>query len=341
MSNETMNWLNENVLVGFTKKRGNAWHWRAGTDNHYDDAIPVEDVRRRLFDWEPVKVETEWKRPVNGLGPLTEAEPTGEYIYARSDSMDKLCATTDSHKAHGYSEWLIQNVSNVLDDTVQIGSAGLLKGGNIAWVQIEMPESYMIDGVEYRPTILASTSINGSMASGYKLANTIVVCDNTLSAAQAEHGPVYKVRHTKDSKFVVGDAREKIGITLEKQADAFGAELHSMISQDVSDKAFESFLDIVNPVPVGEGTTPGEKRAKTMAEAKRAKFEDMWSTDPRVCTWKNTLWGVVQLMNTYQTHERMFKGNAVESTLMSTITGDSFKKDADTLTVIKKVLQLV
>jgi phage/plasmid-like protein (TIGR03299 family) len=335
MSMETQAWLDNNVLVGFTKKRGNAWHWRQGTDNHFDDAIPIDVVRRRLFDWEPVKEPT-LIHSRNG-----ELQLSGEHVYTRSDSGEILCATTDTHKAHGYSEWLIQNVANVLDDTVQIGSAGLLKGGNIAWVQIEMPESYVIDGVEYRPTILGSTSINGSMASGYKLANTIVICDNTLTGALQEHGPVYKVRHTKDSKFVVLDAREKIGITLEKQADAFGAELHSMISQDVSDKAFESFLDIVNPIPVGEGTTAGEKRAKTMAEAKRTKFEDMWSTDPRVCTWKNTVWGVVQLMNTYQTHERMFKGNAVESTLMSTITGDSFKKDADTMATVKKVLQLV
>ena len=67
MSNETQDWLNSNVLVGFTRERGNAWHWREGTDNHYEDEIPVDDVRRRLFHWEPVKAamhyfyEDTWK----------------------------------------------------------------------------------------------------------------------------------------------------------------------------------------------------------------------------------------------------------------------------------------
>ena len=55
MSQETSRWLNTRTLIGFTDKRGNAWHYRAdeqGTEpNHYPLAIPTEDVRRRLFAW--------------------------------------------------------------------------------------------------------------------------------------------------------------------------------------------------------------------------------------------------------------------------------------------------
>jgi hypothetical protein len=55
MSQETSQWLNTRTLIGFTDKRGNAWHYRAdeqGTEpNHYPLAIPTEDVRRRLFAW--------------------------------------------------------------------------------------------------------------------------------------------------------------------------------------------------------------------------------------------------------------------------------------------------
>ena len=64
MSQETFSWLNRNVLVGFTDKRGDAWHYRASDQgdepNHYTGAIPVADVERRLFHWTPVEgtVET-------------------------------------------------------------------------------------------------------------------------------------------------------------------------------------------------------------------------------------------------------------------------------------------
>ncbi len=55
MSRETLQWLNTNTLIGFTGKRGHAWHWRAqeqhGTFNHYPGPIPIADVQHRLFAW--------------------------------------------------------------------------------------------------------------------------------------------------------------------------------------------------------------------------------------------------------------------------------------------------
>lgn len=65
MSRETAKWLNTNTLIGFTGKRGHAWHYRShlqsAEPNHYPGAVPVDDVRRRLFDWEP--------QPWGGLRP--------------------------------------------------------------------------------------------------------------------------------------------------------------------------------------------------------------------------------------------------------------------------------
>ncbi len=55
MSRETLQWLNTNTLIGFTDKRGHAWHWRAreqnGISNHYPGPIPIHDVQQRLFAW--------------------------------------------------------------------------------------------------------------------------------------------------------------------------------------------------------------------------------------------------------------------------------------------------
>lgn len=54
MSGETLHDLNTNLLIGHTSQRGTAWHYRAeeqgDESNHYANAIPVEDVQRRLFD---------------------------------------------------------------------------------------------------------------------------------------------------------------------------------------------------------------------------------------------------------------------------------------------------
>lgn len=325
MSEETMNWLNENVLVGFTAQRGNAWHWRQGVNNHYSDAIPVQDVQKRLFDFEPVKVETEFVKGDQHVW-------SGEYIYTASDTGEKLCATTGTHKVHSYSEWLIQNVSNAMDDSVQIGSAGLLKGRTVAWVQIEFPENRQIQNVAYRPTILATTSLDQSLPTTYKPVNTIVVCDNTLQAATSESSEAYRIRHTKNSQFQVLDAREKIGIILDQQAEAFEAEVGSLLDKEVSAKQFDDFLKLVNPIPADAG------RGKTLALNKRVKLEEMWRYDPRVAIWQNTAWGVLQLMNTYAAHERTFKGNEAESKLMAQVTGKAFDNDAVTMAYLDRVM---
>lgn len=59
MSRETLAFLNANTLIGFTDKRGQACHYRESLQgdepNYYVGAIPVEDVRRRLFGWEPIE----------------------------------------------------------------------------------------------------------------------------------------------------------------------------------------------------------------------------------------------------------------------------------------------
>ncbi len=55
MSRESLTWLNTNTLIGFTAKRGHAWHWRAeeqgNASNHYTGPIPITDVQDRLFNW--------------------------------------------------------------------------------------------------------------------------------------------------------------------------------------------------------------------------------------------------------------------------------------------------
>ena len=58
MSREALEHLNTQTLIGFTEKRGMAWHYRADQQsekpNHYPAAIPVADVGQRLFNWHAV-----------------------------------------------------------------------------------------------------------------------------------------------------------------------------------------------------------------------------------------------------------------------------------------------
>jgi len=74
---------------------------------------------------------------------------------------------------------LLTTVADLLDDDLVNSSAGLLRGGAIAWVEVSMPDTIATpDGVTFRPNLLATTSFDGSIATTYKRTVTITVCEN-------------------------------------------------------------------------------------------------------------------------------------------------------------------
>ncbi len=110
---------------------------------------------------------------------------------------------------HQYREWLLTTVADLLDDDLAISSAGLLRSGAIAWVEVSMPDTITTpEGVAFRPNLLATTSFDGSIATTYKRTVTDTVCDNTRELALAEAGQEVKVKHSRYSRAQLGPARQ-------------------------------------------------------------------------------------------------------------------------------------
>lgn len=333
MSTETAEWLNQNVLVGHTAMRGVAWHYRAsaqGTENnHYDGAIPIEDVRRRLFNWKAVA------QPmfVNANGEYREVP--NRVAIVRDDTFEILGVPSTSYVPHQYDEWLLGQVQGMIDDSdLSIGSAGLLKGGAIAWVQIEMPENMKVADVEFRPHLLATTSFNGSIATTYKRTVTLVVCDNTRAQALNEKGSEYRVRHTANSGMRLADAREALGIVF-NLGEEFAREIEELLAVKVSDDKFAKFLRKLHPVK-----DDATNMAKTKTENTIEQYLKMWATDERVAPWKGTAFGALQAVNTFRHHVRPTRGETkrVERNMMDALTGVTEEADRQ---AVKKLLALV
>lgn len=318
MSAETSTWLNQNVLVGMTSKRGNAWHYKASDQgaepNHYTGAIPIEDVRRRLFFWNALEVPMFIADPSSASG-YTEV-PNRKAI-VRDDSFEVLGVPSSRYVPHQYDESLLKAVGNIIDDDLVIGSAGLLKNGAIAWVQIEMPENSKVADVEFRPNLLATTSFNGSIATTYKRTVTIVVCDNTRTIALREHGQQISIRHTANSALRVQDARTALNI-VHGLEDEFSAQVHKMLNQTVTDQQFEKFINKIVPLKDAES-----KQAVTRADNTKQQLLTLWRDDERSASWKNTAFGALQAVNTHRQHFRNTrKGNLiVERTMLDSLNG--------------------
>lgn len=338
MSQETLNWLNTMTLVGFTEKRGNAWHYRAdeqgSESNHYIGAIPLADVERRLFNFDvtPSAIYV----PRLSADGVDFAEVPGRKAMMTSDTQEVLGIFKDGYQGHSYREWLLENVATILDDDLNIGSAGLLRNRAQAWVQVEMPESIETPGlgVTFRPNLLACTSFDGSLATTYKRTVTVVVCDNTMSAGLSERGQTYKVKHSKYSGARIGDAREALDI-VHTIADDFAAELDRLCNWEISDGAWGKFLDAYVPVPDAEDN----RRGNTVATDKRSTLNALYRHDDRCAPWMGTAFGVLQTTNTYAHHFAQVRGGTPRAVRnMENVVTDKFANaDAQVLSLLESV----
>lgn len=337
MSQETSHWLNTQTLIGFTLKRGRAWHYRreqqGAESNHYEGAIPIEDVRRRLFPWKAVRgsVQSVVTLPSGETATIHDAS---RLAVVRPDTQRVLGVFMDGYVIHQYDDWLVKNIETILDDELSIGSAGLLREGGVAWVSVDVPENMRTpEGVEFRPHLLAATSMDGTVATTYKRCVTNVVCDNTMSAALGERraggGQQIKIRHSSRSLGRLQEARDALAI-VHTLADDFAAQVAELTSMTVTDAAFERFLNSLVPLPDERG------RRRTNAETKREKLVTLYREDPRVSPWAGNAYGVVQLVNTFAHHEGRGRDETRgERNMLRAVTGGVDRLDKDTMEHLK------
>lgn len=351
MSKEQLEYLNTNTLIGNTDNRGTAWHYRAELQgdehNHYPGPIPVEHVQRRLFDWEAVSRPVAVELPANLLTMthLNEFDVPARWVtmpakqaICRSDTDAVMGIFATGYAMHQYDTWLLTTVADILDDDLSISSAGLLREGAIAWVEVSVPESITTpEGVTFRPNLLATTSFDGSIATTFKRTVTDVVCDNTRDAALRESGQTYKVKHSRHSHAQLAPAREALAM-VHTIAEDFADDIARLCSITVTDADWGRFLD-ASVSREDQFGKPLVGRALTFADKKRETLQRLYSHDDRVAPWRGTAHGVLQAVNTYEHHEGMVRGaSRAERNMLRTVTGDFGRVDRTTMEQLESVI---
>jgi phage/plasmid-like protein (TIGR03299 family) len=359
MSRETLEWLNVMTLIGDTEvesarkdmfrlSNGKAWTYRAALQgdepNHYPGAIPVADVRRRLFNWKPVRGDVK-STGMNESGVFTLTDPNSIHTLRPPGSLSPddpgaiLGHFKKGYKIHDYDEWLIKNVESILDSDLHVSSAGLLREGAQAWVAITVPEIISTpEGVEFRPYLYAATSLNGSIATGYGVCVQLPLCDNSLAISRGEKGRKIKLKHTTNSLDKIGRVREELGIefareAIDEGAAAFAAEVAELTNITVTDDQWAKFLAETAPAPDEKG------RSRTLAMNQRAELEQLYRYDERCKQWSGTAFGVLQAVNTHRHHVGIVRGMSRPLRNMDRlITGGVDELDTGTLATLDKVL---
>lgn len=372
MGMETSEWYNNFCLIGHTDKRGKAWHYQEAMQgdepNHYPSGIPYADVVRRLFDWKPILVRTGnfvpcKKADANYFLPKLDSDGTpivnpdtgkeivqpvrvmevpGSSSVIRSDNYLHLAHHSKKWKIHDYEEWLLKLQSNVIGDTLDIWSAILLRNGAQACIQAALPETAHDDttGMDFVPYIHAYTSLDSSLATTFAAQTLLIVCDNTMHAANRNAdgaGRVYKAKHTSGSLSTnkIDEVRTALSL-LHQEADNSLAFFHELAAIKVPDKKWVEVMDIILPPKDPESSAARYVKAR---ETKREHMNSVYHEDPMANTWKGTALGVVQAINTYATHYASLRGNTrVQRNAAKLIDGEFEKVDSATLAALAEVL---
>jgi len=358
MSAETYEYLARNVLAGFADTRRPWWADAAEAEGHatnlFPADVPMERVEELLTKWSPVTAglgevdmdaaETLYDadmKPVRAIRTsLIEPVSTHKLVKA-SDTREHIAVIGIDHAIHSYSDWLTGTVRECVGDEAQVSSAGLLRNRAQAWVQIERPESAMgPDGIKFSPYVTCSTSLDGSLKSQINQNTTMVVCDNTLRITR---GQGVAFRHTKNSNAKLGDYRSVMTAIVQGETE-FRVELERQLGVKVDDSAFSRFLEAF--VPIEDDDIPAKK---TRSKRKRQEITQLYKGDERVQGWRGTEFGVVQAVNTWQTHMSQLRnatGYEMDDTnlramrnygeRLRTVRGDS--PDQETAKILEAVL---
>jgi phage/plasmid-like protein (TIGR03299 family) len=337
MSMETMEWLNTKTLIGDTDRRGTAWHYRAGATNHYPGAVPIDVVEKLICPFEPLRQPLYIKREDGSFMEL----PNFIGMAAENARDDVYAVHSGGYEVHPFRRWLIEKVSNLVDEgNLHVSSAGVLAKGAVAWVEISIADTLTVEGFDYRPHLLATTSANGRYETTYGRKAQATVCDNTLAIADREQGSRISYRHTKGSVARIKDVAEATGLIL-SQAAAFDEEVRNLLSWQVKPALFSRFLDEMIPEKGKDGMLL-TGAALTRVEKKRETMAGMWNGDPRVSPWNGTALGILQLSNTWQHHNTgITKATAhrVERNMLNAISGKTEDTDMVALGILNGLSQ--
>jgi len=342
MSAETSKWLNTMTLQGFTKQRGHAWHYDVSAQdaesNHYPGAIPFEDVKRRLFYW--VATEGAVSTRVRVGGKWRTVKVPGKKSLSHPETGEVFSIVGKSFATHNYYPWLVENFQTVLDtQELNIGSAGLLKGGAQAWVQIELDETVEgPGGIRHRPFFTGSCVLDGSRSDVYGTGSVLAVCDNTLSSALGNFFAQVKYAHRKGVEFQPQAVRDKLELLI-GTTDAVNAELEALLGMKVSDANWEKFV----VATIGKDRPFEAGRGQTNWDGMHDALTALYRNDDRVAPWTGTGFGALQAVNTWRHHVQVAKnvaGGRAERNMINRLDGTNDKADARSLELLQGVLGL-
>ena len=183
--------------------------------------------------------------------------------------------------ADGYKVFQPSESMSILDslagpgNLIQYNTAGTLDGGRRIFMTALM-ESLTFEPIKDDPVqlyLVIYDGYDGSTTLSLLRTSVRVVCQNTANQALGSNTGHVKIRHTKNAKVSLDEARKALDISV-KHSQEFREAMDYLARKKMGEAAFADFLEEYIPVP--EEKAEGNNRSHTMAVNQHAKLWDAY-----------------------------------------------------------------
>ena len=285
---------NEIAFVGETP-----WH---GLGQVLTKDASIEVWRKEAgLDWQAKTTPVYFSHDMRGFIAVEN-----QNVIYRDDTNKPLGIVTNRYKVHQPSEVLDFFNTLVQSAGFSLEVAGAIKGGKRIWALANVnKEAVVLHDDAVKGYLLLSTSFDGTAATVGQFTSIRVVCNNTLSAADAENAPS-RVVLTHGSDFDASLMRDRLGLVV-SGFDGMMDNYRKMARQGVDENYAKFIVNDLFPASYNPQTNTfkesrGYKRVLELFDG-----AGLGASNHGVY---GTKWGLLNAVTQYVDHER---GHTVDS----------------------------
>jgi phage/plasmid-like protein (TIGR03299 family) len=189
------------------------------------------------------------------------------------------------------------------DGGAKYETAGSLRGGQMVFMSMELPEHIKVEGddSDYTTYLLLTNGHDGWHKFTGVVTIVRAVCMNTVSAALRGAQHTFSISHRTDLDGRVAEARRALNLTFNFE-EKFGDVASGLAAKSLTERQVEAIL--TEAFPFSPDIKPGKFEMTTFAKV----FENWKTTDTIAPDLRGTGWGVFNAVTEYLDHEADYKG---------------------------------